>query len=44
MQTEFDEGRWPDLTQFRRACFENNYAVMAEIAEKKHPWYRGDNC
>ncbi|MBK1858018.1 M15 family metallopeptidase, partial [Cerasicoccus arenae] len=40
MQTEFDEERWPDLTQFRHACLEDAYEVMAEIAEKNRRWYR----
>ena len=43
MNLEFDRGRFPDLTEFRRACLDGRHEAMSEIASKGHHWYRNEN-
>ena len=43
MRIEVDEGRWPDLTRFRKACLADDVETMQEIAQKEREWYPNNN-
>lgn len=43
MNLEFDTERFPDLTDFRKACLDGRHAEMAVIADKGHEWYSNEN-
>ncbi|MYB49740.1 MAG: hypothetical protein F4X72_10835 [Dehalococcoidia bacterium] len=43
MRIEVDEGRWPDLTRFRKACLADDVETMQEIVRKEPEWYPNNN-
>jgi len=43
MQLDFDENRFPELSRFRKACLDNRFEEMAEIASRSHGWYANEN-
>jgi hypothetical protein len=43
MTTQYDEGQWPDLTNFRNACLAERFDEMQRIAALGHSWYENEN-
>ena len=43
MQTTFDKMKWPELTEFRQACLDDDYETMRSIADRGHHWYKNEN-
>ena len=43
MQLDYDDTRWPELGDFRRACLNDDFSRLKQIADKGHDWYPSEN-